>query len=182
MVLGWLLAKKNAAPSGMGLVLVSSFDRAMDVAQEHRLGLVLSIADPELRANTRKALAKMRAPVCALDFHDIERPAPDLIEPREEHVVAALERSQQVGVGHPVLVHCHAGTSRSSALALVVAVERHRRAGLAVQSAVSAAVGAMKEAFPHVRPNMLVVDLGARALGLENTSFVEDAWSFHRGG
>lgn len=166
----------------MGLVLVSSYDRAMEVASEHRLGLVVSVSDPERRAITNAAIAKIGVPVCALDCHDIERPAPGLVEPRGEHVARALAQSQRVRVEKPVLVHCHAGTSRSSALALVLAVERYHRAGCNLQEAVASAVVAIKGAYPHARPNMLIVELGSAALGAQSTSLMEDAWSFHRGG
>ena len=151
----------------------------MERAREVAPGLIVSIADPELRGKTRQTLKGFRGDVCALDFHDIERPAPDMLVGSVAHILAALEASRRVGVDKPVIVHCHAGIARSAAMGLVLGMERETRRGLTEEEAMDAAFAQVERSSPQARPNILMAELGARALDLDVPIFMERVWALH---
>jgi len=167
-------------PRRPGPVFVCSLDEAGDISRRLRAGLLVSISDPERRTITQVRLGKMRASICPLDFHDIERPAPDMTAPESHHINTAISALRRVPAHRPVLVHCHAGISRSSATALVLATARQLHAGKAPAEAVSDAFSQVSAATPHARPNMRIIEIGATALELSNTNFVQSAWDLHR--
>jgi predicted protein tyrosine phosphatase len=167
-------------PRRPGPVFVCSLNEAGDFSRELKAGLLVSISDPERRAITEARLGKMRASICPLDFHDIERPAPDMTAPESHHIEAALAALHRAPAHRAVLVHCHAGISRSSATALVLATARQMRTGKAPDKAVCDAFAQVSAATPHARPNMRVIEIGAEALELAGTSFVQSAWDLHR--
>ena len=101
-----------------------------------------------------------------LRFHDvIEDDIPDHLPPTERHVIGLLAFGRRLtaeasaGAAH-LLVHCHAGVSRSTAsLALIVA-----------QALPDAAAAAIFEHILHIRPqawpNLRILEHGDAALGL----------------
>ena len=54
-----------------------------------------------------------------LRFDDISGPHPEWIEPQEFHIKRALSFTDKIG-DRALLIHCHAGISRSSAIALAI--------------------------------------------------------------
>jgi predicted protein tyrosine phosphatase len=54
-----------------------------------------------------------------LKFDDISVPMDGCIEPNESHIARALSFADKIGDGS-LLIHCHAGISRSSAIALAI--------------------------------------------------------------
>lgn len=85
-----------------------------------RVTHVLSILDPE-QPDPEAFTAWDRHHRTVLRFHDIIEPQPGLIAPEPEHVAAVLRFGQDLAAdaaerdeGH-LLVHCHAGVSRSTA-------------------------------------------------------------------
>ena len=85
-----------------------------------------------------------------LCFDDIASPKDEWIMPKERHVRSALEFADELG-GGSLLIHCHAGISRSSGIALAIIAK-----GLGP--------GKEKEAFmelekinPNCAPNALLV-------------------------
>ena len=58
-----------------------------------------------------------------LCFDDISVPLDDFIEPQEKHILQALSFADRIGEGS-ILIHCHAGISRSSAIALAIIAKR----------------------------------------------------------
>ena len=58
-----------------------------------------------------------------LRFDDISVPMDDYIEPNEVHIERALSFADTIGDGS-LLIHCHAGISRSSAIALAIIAKR----------------------------------------------------------
>ena len=90
--------------------------------------------------------------------HDLVAPCAGAILPGEEHVRRILEFASRWERGAPMLVHCHAGVSRSSATALLVACvqEQGRERDLALR---------LRAAAPHAHPNSRLIALGDAALG-----------------
>ena len=58
-----------------------------------------------------------------LRFDDISVPIDDFVEPQKKHIIQALSFADTIGDGS-LLVHCHAGISRSSAIALAIIAKR----------------------------------------------------------
>lgn len=84
-------------------------------------------------------------------FHDIEGEAEGYVSPNSEVLKAALEHATGLSNEDRLLIHCHAGKSRSPAMALGILVA----AGLAP----SGALAQVKELRPFVIPNRLMTSI-----------------------
>ena len=136
---------------------VDSLDRHTLKGVSH----VLSILDP---GNHRpQALSGFTAD-CRLElrFHDIVVVEDDGVPPDESHIEQILLFGRQVaaiGHGTHLLIHCYAGQSRSTAAAaLCLAQEYPIRTGYEV-------LGEVVRQNPRTWPNLLMLELGDKALG-----------------
>lgn len=92
-------------------------------------------------------------------FNDIVAPQDGLVHPSAEHVDAILGFARRWDRAKPLVVHCYAGISRSTASAYIAAcaLAPHRdEAELAL---------ALRAASPIATPNALLVSLADAALG-----------------
>jgi len=98
----------------------------------------------------------------ALRFNDIIAPVPETVVPNGDHVAQLLAFGRDVEVAGEfahLLIHCHAGVSRSTATAaLLLAQEDPARP----VEAIFAEIGRLR---PRAWPNLLLLELGERALG-----------------
>ena len=78
------------------------------------------------------------------------------VEPEPEHVQQALAFAR--GTDGPLLVHCRAGVSRSTAIALAIAADR-----LGAGNERKACKG-LRQKYPQAQPNRLVVFLADEIL------------------
>ena len=103
-----------------------------------------------------------------LIFDDISVPLDDYVEPKQFHIERALSFVDKID-DRALLIHCHAGISRSSAIALAI-IARCLGAGKEVE-----AVKTLEEINPHARPNKSIVRMTDEILGREmklyNTAF-----------
>src|SRR5436190_1285517 len=82
---------------------------------------ILSIHDPDL-ADPPEFIGFPPHRRLSLHFHDIIEPQPHLVAPSRENVERLLEFGRELGDaprGH-LLIHCHAGVSRSTAAAALI--------------------------------------------------------------
>lgn len=84
-------------------------------------------------------------------FHDIEAEAEGYVSPNPEMLKAALEHATGLSDEDRVLVHCHAGKSRSPAIALGILVA----AGLTPTDALAR----VKALRPFIIPNRLMTSI-----------------------
>ena len=94
-----------------------------------------------------------------LSFHDVEWEIPG-ISPSIADIEKIIELALRWKGGHePIIVHCVAGVSRSSAAGLIIASVRqpNNEAKLAWQ---------LKQRAPYCHPNRLMIELADRALSL----------------
>ena len=88
-------------------------------------------------------------PQLVLQFHDIDMTMLGYVEPEPEHIQQALTFARETD--RSLLVHCRAGVSRSTAIALAIAADR-LGAGNERQACVW-----LRETYPQAQPNRLVV-------------------------
>jgi len=94
-----------------------------------------------------------------LRLHDISSPLDGYIMPGEEHIADLLDFVRDWDRQAPLVVHCFAGISRStaSAYASVCALNPHRDETSIAQ--------ALRRASPTATPNIRIVSLADRLLG-----------------
>jgi predicted protein tyrosine phosphatase len=118
---------------------------------------VISIIAPEEQPPTPSGLdpdAHLR-----IDCHDIVAPAPMEILPDRRHVKLLIDFARQWRPPHPVLVHCQAGISRSTAAALIVYASHF-------PETIDDAAAHLRRTGPHVHPNTLITAIGDELLGM----------------
>ena len=90
---------------------------------------------------------------------DIAEPADGYIHPGDEHVARLIDFVQKWERAAPLVVHCYAGISRSTAAAFIAAC------ALAPARDEAGIAGAIRAASPTACPNRLLVALADRQLG-----------------
>jgi predicted protein tyrosine phosphatase len=122
---------------------------------------VLSILDPTWpEPEAFAAFAPHRRLV--LRFHDVIYDYPDVVAPTREDVAVLLEFGREVdaaGPGSHLLIHCHAGISRSTAAAALLLAQAEPARPPAE---VFAEIGRQR---PRAWPNLLLLEFGEAALG-----------------
>jgi predicted protein tyrosine phosphatase len=96
-----------------------------------------------------------------LCFHDVIEPRPELLPPTTADVerLLAFGREPALAADGHLLIHCHAGVSRSTAAAaLILAQARPDRAAREVLDAVT-------QLRPRAWPNLRMIELGDALLG-----------------
>jgi predicted protein tyrosine phosphatase len=97
----------------------------------------------------------------ALRFHDIIEPVPGRFAPNREDVARLLAFGQELGDAAPchLLVHCHAGISRSTAATALILAQAHpERPARDIFDAVS-------QIRPRAWPNLRILEFGDDLLG-----------------
>jgi predicted protein tyrosine phosphatase len=94
-----------------------------------------------------------------LTMHDIVEELPDMTPPGEEHVSALLDFARAWDRRAPLLIHCFAGISRSTAAAYTVA------AALAPQRDEAELAATLRRLSPSATPNIRLVSIADRLLG-----------------
>ncbi|MBV8913034.1 MAG: protein-tyrosine-phosphatase [Acetobacteraceae bacterium] len=112
-----------------------------------------------------------------LRFHDVIEDTPDQIIPREEHVSALLDFGRDLMAeprehGH-LLVHCHAGISRSSAAMTLILAQGLPH--VPAERIVAEVLHIREKAWPNLR----IIELGDALLGRRGT-LVEAAHDLYR--
>ena len=120
---------------------------------------VLSILDPEWPVPEAFGAFGEHAKL-ELRFHDvIEEHGGEVIAPRPEHVDELLSFGRRLQTDEHLLVHCHAGVSRSTAsMALILAQARPDVPGAVI-------FGKVLSLRPRAWPNLRIVEFGDALLG-----------------
>ena len=128
--------------------------RSLDLSQ---YAGVITIEEPD----TDDPFRTDRVPQLILQFHDIDMTMLGYVEPEPEHIQQALTFARETD--DLLLVHCLAGVSRSTAIALAIAADR-LGAGTEQQ-----ACEWLRETCPQAQPNRLVVFLADEVLERSQT-------------
>lgn len=118
---------------------------------------MITLLDPASMIETPKAMSPERH--LRLGVNDIADPTDGLIAPDERLVAELLDFGRCWDEQAPMLIHCWAGISRSTASAFALACER------SPDIAERAIAIAMREAAPHAHPNRRIVALADDLLG-----------------
>lgn len=96
-----------------------------------------------------------------LSFHDISAPREGYVMPGEGHVERLLAFAKGWDRAQPMLFHCFAGISRSTAAAYVVAC------ALEPERSEDDIASALREASPTATPNARLIEIADHLLGRE---------------
>lgn len=145
-------------------IAVTNYARARRI--KRRFDAVLTIEDPGIR-NGLRFHKRPHPDQLVLKFEDIDRVEPNIALPHMEHVIAAVafgrEHSQS-----SMLIHCKAGTARSTALALSIIADRYG------EGHETEAVRELLRIRPEAIPNLILLDLADHYLQREGK--LTSAW------
>ena len=126
------------------------------VAVELRPHRILSISSPGFRPSTPSGVVPGRH--FHLNFDDIVEPVAGYVEPSEAHVRSIIDLGAWLPDAERILVHCHAGISRSSAAALILLATRNPGHERDIASL-------LRAEGPWFVPNRLMIEIADRLLG-----------------
>jgi predicted protein tyrosine phosphatase len=96
-----------------------------------------------------------------LRFHDAIEPDPGVVLPQKPDVDAILAFGRDAGDIRHLLIHCHAGLSRSTAAMLMILAQAHP------QETEEAVVGRLLQIRPQAWPNSRMIGFADERLGRE---------------
>lgn len=137
-------------------IIVCPLSRAPDVARLKKASHVVSLLDPETPFPVIKEVGDRHLRLEVHDIEDDEEGMDRLCEMRTKRIldfVGLWDRKQ------PILIHCYAGISRSTATAYITACLHNPNADE------HAIAQALREASPTATPNRRFVALADAALG-----------------
>ena len=141
------------------MIYVSPLSAVPDAIRVLGPSHLVSLLDPETMIDTPEGVAPERH--LRIGVNDIAEPIDDLVPPTSRHVAELIEFIRGWDQKAPLLVHCWAGISRSTAtafIALCMLNEDRPEAALA---------RAIRDSAPHAHPNKLIVALADDLLGRE---------------
>ena len=140
------------------MIHVSSLSGLADLAASLGPVDLLTLLSPS--AEPRDWNGVVRGRHVQLAFHDIVVPTPGLVAPDRDTMQAILDFGREARAERPMLIHCWAGISRSSAAAYAIACDRN--AGFENEIA-----DELRRRSPLVTPNSLMVQIADELLGRE---------------
>lgn len=143
--------------AALAMILVCPMTRVAEMAQAHKPRRMLSLVGGDDAVQRPPSIRPQDH--LTLRFNDIAEPLEGHVLPSIEHVARALGFA--AGGDGPILVHCYAGVSRSTAMAYAIACAREpgrceRELALT-----------LRRLSPTATPNRLIVRLADEALGRE---------------
>lgn len=140
------------------MIYVSSLFEMPAYARSLRPGYLVSIIQPEFQPQTPPEIEVAKHHRVAV--HDISQAVFGSIHVQDEHIQDLIRFLRAWPVQESLLVHCYAGISRSTAVALIALTIKHK--GTELDAAL-----ALRAAAPHASPNRLIIFLADRLLGLD---------------
>jgi predicted protein tyrosine phosphatase len=135
-------------------ILVSSLARAPGLIAERRPERIVSLLDPASPFPHPGESQHLR-----LEIHDIDLHEPHLTAPHETHVRDIIAFVEGWSLNAPILIHCWAGVSRSTATAFITACIHNP------STDEEEIAWALRRASPTATPNRRLVALADAELG-----------------
>ena len=136
---------------------VCSLDRVPKTVERVRASHLITLLHSATVLATPAAIAG--ANHLRLSIHDIAMPQTGMIHPGSEHIERLLAFGADWDRSRPMVVHCLAGISRSTAAAFIIACALNPRAP---EGPIAQHIRALS---PTASPNRLLVELADAALG-----------------
>lgn len=138
-------------------ILVCPLSRVQEQVRTHRPSRVVSLLDPGTHwpdVGQDGINAHLR-----IGVHDIAEPQAGCTDPQAHHMHEILDFLRPWDQAAPLLIHCYAGISRSTATAFIAACLHNPDVDEAVLAR------ALRSASPSASPNRRIVALADAALG-----------------
>ena len=142
----------------MSRILIAPYSALEDTVRRHRPSHVLTLM-VEPYVTTPQSVHPDRH--LRISVHDILEPAEGSVAPESSHISEILAFAQDLDRTAPLLVHCWAGVSRSTAAAYIVLCGMH---GPGHEDRIARA---LRFRAPHAQPNRLMFRHADRLLGRE---------------
>jgi predicted protein tyrosine phosphatase len=137
-------------------IYVCPLSRAPHLAREHQVSHVVSLLDPGTPFPVVKEVGQRHLRV---EVHDIEEEMEGLDACCDARIKRVLEFVGGWDRAQPILIHCYAGLSRSTATAFITACVQNPKAD---EEAIAMA---LREASQHAAPNRRFIALADAELG-----------------
>ena len=132
----------------MSRLLISSYAQLAETVRWHRPSHVVSLLVEPFVETPESILPERHLRLCV---HDVSEPAEGAIAPASDHIADMLAFARSWDRRDPLLVHCWAGISRSTAAAYIVMCDIR---GPGHEAAIARE---LRELAPHAQPNRLMV-------------------------
>lgn len=140
----------------MSMILVTPLSAVEDTIRRYRPSHLITLLSPEHMIETPAGVAPEQH--LQLAVNDVADPAFGEVPPGAHHIERLLSFGRDWSGEAPMLVHCWAGISRSTAAAYILLCDRFG-AGCEIEVA-----KALRFRAPHAFPNALMVRLADEAL------------------
>lgn len=141
----------------MPLIAVCSLVLIPDTIARLKPWGLITLLDPASMIATPDGIAATRH--LKVGVNDINASAEGLVSPKEDHVASVLEHGRQWDIASPLLIHCWAGVSRSTASAFMIACQRNP------DIAPARFANAIRALSPTATPNRLLTSIADDMLG-----------------
>ncbi|MGQ0741492.1 MAG: tyrosine phosphatase family protein [Alphaproteobacteria bacterium] len=143
----------------MSAILVTPYSAVVEVIRRHRPSHMVTLLDPQTYVETPAGI--QAANHLRLGVDDIVEPAEGSVCPSCDHIEEILLFNKNWSRAAPLLVHCWAGISRSTAAALIMLCDIHGP-GHELDIAKS-----LRARAPHAHPNRLMIRHADAIMGRE---------------
>ena len=141
------------------MIIVCPLNKVQSLVDEHKVRHVVSLLAPDTPHETPRGVDRERH--LTLYFHDIVQPMDGHVAPQPEDMMKLIGFLRAWNGDGPVLLHCWAGISRSTAAAFVALCMFRKQAEEAELAR------ELRAASPSATPNRLVVSLADDVLARE---------------
>ncbi len=141
----------------MPLIAVCSLALVPSTAARLKPWGVITLLDPATMIETPNGIAPDRH--LKVGVNDINASAEGLISPKEDHVASVLAHGAAWDIASPLLIHCWAGVSRSTASAFMIACQANPH------TPPSRIAEMIRSVSPTATPNRLLTSIADDMLG-----------------
>ncbi len=139
------------------MIYVCPLSAVSDVIETSSPSHMISLLDPESMIDTPHGIASDKH--LQLSVNDIAHHDDELVPPNRRHIESLLDFIETWSADDPILIHCWAGISRSTAAALITLCRFNQEAEEAALAQL------VRDAAPHAHPNRLMIQHADELLG-----------------
>ncbi len=141
----------------MSAILITPFSAVEDAVRRHHPSHIMTLLDPQTVVATPSGIAAGRH--LRLGVDDISEPVEGSIAPTSDHIARILNFAQSWDRSAPMLVHCWAGISRSTAAAFILLCDIHG------QGREHDIAHGLRARAAHAQPNRLMIQHADALMG-----------------